>query len=470
VGRVANARGPVVAAISLLGVVGACFYAEPRERSVDGGGPPVDGAPAATPTDADSPSDAGVPTCPDEAGCTLPRVVQIAAGGSHTCARLADGSLRCWGANSRGELGNGTTTDRLRPTPVVGVSAATDVAVGGGHSCAITRDGAAYCWGANGAGSVGDGTFDDRATPQRVRELPPVVKLACGGHSCARAASGAVFCWGINQNGQLGDGTRGARAVATPVLAPAGADGDAGARALTGITSLSVGGTHMCALDGAGHALCWGSSSLIGVASGGRETNRPIQLEWTGFLSLSAGAEHTCARMADRAARNAGTPYDPDKEFFGQGLILAFVPLLSGMPLSGALARTSTKIQVGGVTPLAELSKSILKLLLVFFLSRYLEMVPMACIGGLLLWVAFGMVKPAEMKEIWTQSAVHRFLMIYTAVTVVVLGFLPGVISAMVIYGVLVRALPQKERVEAIAAEAEDEPVGHALPDSSPAE
>lgn len=183
-----------------------------------------------------------------------------------------------------------------------------------------------------------------------------------------------------------------------------------------------------------------------------------------GFESL------LCARMADRAARNAGTPYDPDKEFFGQGLILAFVPLLSGMPLSGALARTSTKIQVGGVTPLAELSKSILKLLLVFFLSRYLEMVPMACIGGLLLWVAFGMVKPAEMKEIWTQSAVHRFLMIYTAVTVVVLGFLPGVISAMVIYGVLVRALPQKERVEAIAAETEDEPVGPALPDSSPAE
>jgi alpha-tubulin suppressor-like RCC1 family protein len=300
-GRVANARGSVVAAVSFLGVVGACFYAEPRERSVDGGIPSVDGAPAATPTDADSSSD--VPTCPDEAGCTLPRVVQIAAGGSHTCARLADGSLRCWGANSRGELGDGATTDRLQPTPVVGISAATDVAVGGGHSCAITRDGAAYCWGANGAGSVGDGTFDARATPQRVLELPPVVKLACGGHSCARDASGAVFCWGINQNGQLGDGTRGARAVATPVLAPAGADGDGGARALTGITSLSVGATHMCALDGAGHALCWGSSSLIGVAAGGRETTRPIQLEWTGFLSLSAGAEHTCARMADRAVR-----------------------------------------------------------------------------------------------------------------------------------------------------------------------
>lgn len=154
-----------------------------------------------------------------------------------------------------------------------------------------------------------------------------------------------------------------------------------------------------------------------------------------GFESL------LCARMADRMANNNGTPYNPDKEFWAGGLILAFVPLLSGMPLSGALARTSTKVILGGATPLAEISKSILKLLLVFFLARYLEVVPMACLGGILLWVAFGMVKPVEIKTIWNQDRFHAFLMVYTALTVIILGFLPGVISAMVIYGALYKYL-----------------------------
>lgn len=148
-----------------------------------------------------------------------------------------------------------------------------------------------------------------------------------------------------------------------------------------------------------------------------------------------------CARMADRMADNKGTPYDPDKEFWGQGLVQFFVPLLHGMPLSGALARTATKVQVGGMTPLAEILKSVLKLLLVYFLASYLEMIPMACIGGILLWVAFNMVKPVEIKKIWNDNRFHAFLMIYTAITVILFGFLEGVLSAMVIWGVLHKKL-----------------------------
>jgi len=148
-----------------------------------------------------------------------------------------------------------------------------------------------------------------------------------------------------------------------------------------------------------------------------------------------------CARMADRMADNRGTPYNPDKEFWGQGLIQVFVPLLHGMPLSGALARTATKVQVGGMTPLAEILKSVLKLLLVYFLASYLEMIPMACIGGILLWVAFNMVKPVEIKKIWNDNRFHAFLMIYTAITVILFGFLEGVLSAMVIWGVLHKKL-----------------------------
>ncbi len=161
-----------------------------------------------------------------------------------------------------------------------------------------------------------------------------------------------------------------------------------------------------------------------------------------GFYSLAfafvCGFEGVlCARMADRMADNNGTPYNPDKEFWGQGLVQLLVPLLHGMPLSGALARTATKVQVGGMTPLAEILKSILKLLLVYFLASYLEMIPMACIGGILLWVSFNMVKPVEIKKIWNGNWFHAFLMIYTSITVIVFGFLGGVVSAMVIWGVL---------------------------------
>src|SRR5262245_3433388 len=154
-----------------------------------------------------------------------------------------------------------------------------------------------------------------------------------------------------------------------------------------------------------------------------------------GFESLMA------ARMADRLADNRGTPYDPNKEFWGQGLIQSVVPLLNGMPLSGALARTATSIKVGAMTPLAGIMKCVLKLMLAWFLAHYLELVPMACIGGILMWVAFNMVKPTEIKQVWAHNRFHAGLMIYTALMVIFTNFLAGVLSAMVIYAVLYKFL-----------------------------
>ncbi len=154
-----------------------------------------------------------------------------------------------------------------------------------------------------------------------------------------------------------------------------------------------------------------------------------------GFESLLA------ARMGDRLADNRGTPYNPNKEFWGQGLIQMFVPLLNGMPLSGALARTATNIKVGAVTPLAGIMKCVFKLLLVFFLARYLELVPMACIGGILLWVACNMVKPAEIRQVFAHNWFHAGLMIYTAVMVIITDFLTGVLSATILYGALFKFL-----------------------------
>jgi MFS superfamily sulfate permease-like transporter len=148
-----------------------------------------------------------------------------------------------------------------------------------------------------------------------------------------------------------------------------------------------------------------------------------------------------CSRMADRLADNQGTPYNPNKELFGQGLVNIAVPLLNGFPHTGALARTATNIKVGAVTPLAGILKCWLKLALAFFLAAYLDLVPMACIGGILAYVAFNMVKWKEVKSILAQNWFHRALMAYTAIGVLVTDFLTGVLSALVIYLVLFKFL-----------------------------
>jgi MFS superfamily sulfate permease-like transporter len=139
--------------------------------------------------------------------------------------------------------------------------------------------------------------------------------------------------------------------------------------------------------------------------------------------------------MADRLADNRGTPFDPSKEFWGQGLVQIIVPLLNGFPHTGALARTATNIKLGAVTPLAGIFKCFLKLLLAFFLARYLELVPMACIGGILMWVAFNMVKPTEVKQVLTHGWFHIALMAVTAFMVIITDFLTGVLTGMVLYG-----------------------------------
>ena len=144
-----------------------------------------------------------------------------------------------------------------------------------------------------------------------------------------------------------------------------------------------------------------------------------------------------CSRMADRLADNRGTPFDPSKEFWGQGMVQIIVPLLNGFPHTGALARTATNIKLGAVTPLSGVFKAVLKLLLAFFLARYLELVPMACIGGILMWVAMNMVKPAEVQQVLTHGWFHVGLMVVTAVMVIITDFLTGVLSGMALYGAL---------------------------------
>lgn len=157
------------------------------------------------------------------------------------------------------------------------------------------------------------------------------------------------------------------------------------------------------------------------------------------IVFVSAVESLLCSSMADRLADNRGTPFNPDKEFWGQGLVQIITPLCNGFPCTGALARTATSIKAGAVTPLAGYFKGILKLTMACCIAPYLQAVPMACIGGILLWVASNMVKPAEIREVWRQGRFHAFLMVYTAVMVPLTDFLTGVLSALIIYACLYR-------------------------------
>ncbi len=170
-------------------------------------------------------------------------------------------------------------------------------------------------------------------------------------------------------------------------------------------------------------------------------------LYYVGAIVFVSGVESIlCSSMADKMANNHKTPFNPDKEFFGQGMVQIFTPLVQGFPCTGALARTATSIKAGATTPLAGYFKAILKLTMAYFLAQYLELIPMACIGGILVWVASNMIKVSEIKEIKHLGKFEFSMMVYTAVMVPLTDFLTGVLSALIIYYVTQRFFKQKHK------------------------
>lgn len=179
----------------------------------------------------------------------------MAAGKDHTCAIIIGGTMKCWGLNFSGQLGDGGQQAAPRvPVEVKDLAGVTRITMGQDFTCAIAGDGDAYCWGYNAFGSVGDGTLVNRFTPVPIPGLTGVSDISAGRfHACAVVEAGAVKCWGVNNGGQLGDGTSIDRL--SPVAVTMGVS-----TPLTGIASLSAGRTHVCALSIDAVALCWGSN------------------------------------------------------------------------------------------------------------------------------------------------------------------------------------------------------------------
>jgi serine/threonine protein kinase/alpha-tubulin suppressor-like RCC1 family protein len=231
----------------------------------------------------------------------------VSAGGAHTCAISASDVL-CWGANDRGQLGDGSTAGRTgMARAAAGAVQFAAVSVSADHSCALSRSAAVYCWGANDDGQLGTGDNQDHASPVRVvGERSYKAVAAGGGYSCALTLTGETYCWGRNSYGQLGTGSTASASVPAKVA--------------TGVrfVALAASTSHTCALDAVGTAYCWGQNGYGQLGDGSTILRTvPVQVSGVGgaslyFRSIATGNFHTCAVSAE------GQPYCWGRNSYGQ--------------------------------------------------------------------------------------------------------------------------------------------------------
>ncbi|MCB1568519.1 MAG: hypothetical protein KDI69_06885 [Xanthomonadales bacterium] len=257
------------------------------------------------------------------------------------------GSVRCWGSNGQGQLGDGSTTEHTTPVVVSGINDASAISLGSMHSCVRTTSGGVKCWGDNAQGQVGDGSFNDRWLPTAVQGLSaPIMQLSAGArHNCVLTQSGAAKCWGDNAASQLGgDGTVLANPLPVDVYNfnsgglrisaggghtcsvmndqsvrcwGANTDGQLGVDDYethlipvvlahpTDAIDIDLGDMHSCAIVSDGTMLCWGGSSegQIGSSSSVAFPVVPADTWGLAFNAISAGFEHSCAIVDDGSAR-----------------------------------------------------------------------------------------------------------------------------------------------------------------------
>ena len=224
----------------------------------------------------------------------LTGVKKIQAGMDFTCALLTDNTLKCWGSNSRGQLGNGTQESSYIPVSVVGISNALDIDVGSRHACALLSDKSVKCWGSNSQGQLGNGTQESSSVPVTVSGLADVNQVAGGGaHTCALLSNQAIKCWGANYYGQLGDWSKVSKTSPVSI-----------SRAI-GISDAVAGQNHTCALLSDQTVKCWGSNSDGQLGDGSNISNKfPVSVKnLTQVVAVSAGGTRACALLSDQTVK-----------------------------------------------------------------------------------------------------------------------------------------------------------------------
>ena len=283
--------------------------------------------------------------------------VAVSAGGSHTCAILDNGELKCWGWDDKGQLGDGggsSNTYAPSSTAINLGTGRTAVAVSAGyrHTCAILDNGELKCWGEDYYGQLGDGlgnsgNYAPSSTPIDLGTGRTAVAVSAGSfHTCAILDNGDLKCWGSDARGQLGDG--GTIIANDKEEAPSTTAIDLG----TGRTAVAVstGTAHTCALLDNGDLKCWGRDDFGQVGDGGSNTDqtspRAIDLG-TGrtAVAVSAGGYHTCAILDNGDLKCWGSD---NYGMLGDGGITAHTNAPSSTAIDLGTGRTAVAVSAGG--------------------------------------------------------------------------------------------------------------------------
>ena len=231
----------------------------------------------------------------------LTGVTQVAGGCTHSLALRSDGTVWAWGDNRFGTLGRGTITDHeVTPAPVSGLAGVTKIAAGCGFSLALRSDGTVWAWGYNSVGQLGNGGTASSAVPVKITALSQVTGISAGWDSSAAVVVGgaSVWAWGGNDNGQLGDGTLAGRT--TPVRVT-----QIGTVHIAGVAvgGAFEGGEFAAVLGTDGSVWAWGNDTLgqLGNAPASSPVTRPVNTigAGSGITQISAGLVNMVALRSD---------------------------------------------------------------------------------------------------------------------------------------------------------------------------
>jgi alpha-tubulin suppressor-like RCC1 family protein len=258
--------------------------------------------------------------------------LMVAAGDAHACALSTTGTVKCWGDNTHGQLGTGNfLTPRTSPVDVVGLSGVVSIVARENRTCVVIGNGALKCWGSGTTGLLGDGGNADRETPTDVTGLSSGVAAVSMGatHNCALTTGGGVKCWGFNTRGELGDDSINDNFTPVDVVGLG-----------SGVASVAAGLNHTCALLTNGGVKCWGANDLgqLGLGALGPDQHLPINYAInlaSGAITLAAGGNQNCATMQVVASQpfTGGVKCWGDNGGFQTGVALGAIlvtPLFQG--------------------------------------------------------------------------------------------------------------------------------------------